>query len=91
MKPPSTVSTWPVIKSALSDARKAAAWAMSSGVPRRRRGVSSASWGSTYGGRASSISVLMTPGAMQLTRMWVGASSDASERVRPISAALVQE
>ena len=64
---------------------------MSSGVPRRPSGVSCASWGSTSGGRASSISVLMTPGATQLTRMPVGASSDASERVRPISAALVQE
>ena len=35
------------------------------------------------------MSVRMTPGATQLTRMPVGASSAASERVRPISAALV--
>ena len=54
-------------------------------------GVSCASWGRTSGGRASSISVRMTPGATQLTRMWVGASSAASDRVRPISAALVAE
>ena len=40
MKPPSQVSTWPVMKEAPSPARKATAWAMSSGVPRRPRGVS---------------------------------------------------
>ena len=43
INPPSTVSTWPVMKLALSDARNAAAWAMSSGFPRRPRGVSAAS------------------------------------------------
>ena len=37
------------------------------------------------------MSVLMTPGATQLTRMPVGASSDASERVSAISAPLVAE
>ena len=33
----------------------------------------------------------MTPGATQFTRICVGASSAASERVRPINAAFVQE
>mgnify|MGYP007064536995 CR=1 FL=1 len=33
----------------------------------------------------------MTPGATQLTRMPLGASSIASERVRPMSACFVQE
>ena len=33
----------------------------------------------------------MTPGATQLTRMPLGATSSASERVSPISACLVQE
>ena len=91
IKPPSQVSTCPVMKSALSEARNATAWAMSSGVPKRPMGVSCASWGSTSAGRASSISVRMTPGATQFTRMWVGASSAARDRVRPMRAALVQE
>ena len=76
---------------AFSSARKLTAAAMSSGVPRRPSGVSCASWGSTSGGSAFSISVLMTPGATQLTRMPVGASSDARERVSAISAPLVAE
>ena len=43
MKPPSAVRTCPVRKEARSEAKKATAWAMSSGVPRRPRGVSSTS------------------------------------------------
>ena len=41
--PPSQVSTCPVMKEAPSPARKATAAAMSSGVPRRPRGVCSTS------------------------------------------------
>lgn len=37
------------------------------------------------------MSVRMTPGATQLTRMPEGASSMARERVRPMRAALVAE
>lgn len=43
MKPPSAVRTCPVRKEARSEAKKATAWATSSGVPRRPRGVSSTS------------------------------------------------
>ena len=89
INPPSQVSTWPVMKSASGEARNATAAAISAGVPSRPMGVCSASCGSSSGGNSSSISVWMTPGATQFTRMWLGASSAARERVRPIRAALV--
>ena len=75
----------------ISEAKKAAAWAMSSGVPSRPRGVCSASASRVSCPRTCTMSVLMTPGAMQLTRMWEGASSSARERVRAMRAALVQQ
>ena len=54
-------------------------------------GQRGASCGSSSGGNSSSISVWMTPGATQFTRMWLGASSAARERVIPMRAALVAE
>jgi hypothetical protein len=38
MLPPFTTSVWPVMKDAIGDARKSAAWAISSGSPLRPRG-----------------------------------------------------
>ena len=80
-----------MIKEAASDARKDTAAAISSGVPSLLSGVSSASVSLIPGGSSSSISVSITPGATQLTRMPVGASSLASDRENPMSAAFVAE
>lgn len=39
LKPPETLSVWPVMNAAASEARKATGPAMSSGLPRRRKGT----------------------------------------------------
>ena len=58
--------------------------ATSSGVPIRRIGMTGANIASVSGDR---ISVLISPGAMALTRMPWGAKSCAISRVRQASAA----
>ena len=88
MNPPSTVSTCPVIKSASSRSRNATAFATSSGDPSRPAGVWSTRDATVSSPSPFTMSVSMTPGATQLTRMWEGASSMASDRVSPITAAL---
>lgn len=60
------------MKSAAGSAKNATAAAISSGLPRRPIGVCCASSGSSSGGSSFSISVRMTPGATQFTRMWAG-------------------
>ena len=82
--------TCPVTNDAPSEQRNAAASATSSGVPRRPNGVSTASSRNVSAPNTCTISVLMTPGARQFTRIPDGASSSASERVSAISPAFVQ-
>ena len=73
------LSTWPVKKlSSLHKNRIVSA--MSFGVPRRPSGVSLHSCSSVSAVSDWFITVSMTPGATQLTRMPEGASSAASER-----------
>ena len=79
------------MKAALSPARKATAAATSSGVPSRPMGVWSARSARVSAPRTSTMSVWITPGATQLTRMLEGASSMARDRVRPMRAALEAE
>ena len=69
--------------------RKRAAWAQSSTVPRRRLGIQEVRRASTSGvSSASAIGVRTQPGLSRLTRM-SGASSWASDWVRPQRAALL--
>ena len=79
--PPSAVSTCPVMKEAPPPARNAAAAATSSGVPKRPIGDCSSSMAIVSVPSASTMSVRITPGATQFTRMPDGASSTARERV----------
>ena len=55
VKPPSTISVWPVIQALSSDSRNTAGPAMSSGVPIRRNGSRSATVGaiSSHPGRST--------------------------------------
>ena len=67
------------------------ALAASSGVPLRPRGVSAASSAMVSGPRPATMSVSMTPGATQLTRMPEGPSSLARACVSAMTAPLVAE
>ena len=67
--PPSTDRTCPVMKLAAGEARKKMASATSSGCPMRHRGVYSARASRSSRVRWAFISVAMTPGATQFTRM----------------------
>ena len=89
--PPSTQSVCPVIKEASSDARKYTAAATSCGLPIRQSGVSSASASRVSLECMAFISVSMTPGATQLTRIPEGPSSLASAFVKPIRPDFVAE
>ena len=55
------------------------------------KGVSSARVAKVSSPKRPFISVLITPGATQLTRMWEGPSSWAKALVRPMTAALAAE
>src|SRR5262245_7681495 len=82
--PPSATITWPVMKAAASEARKAAMPPMSRGSPSLRSGVlamrSSARFWSSHRARANSV--LISPGAMTLTRTFFGPHSAARLRTR---------
>src|SRR5215207_503279 len=71
--PPSATITWPVMKLAAGEARKAATPPISSGVPIRRSGVRrlrrSSARSSSHNARAKSV--LTSPGATQLTRTFL--------------------
>src|SRR6266511_493817 len=86
--PPSMTSVWPVIQDDLSLARNTAASATSSGVPSLRVGSCAVSTLSRASQTARARSVLITPGAIALTRTF-GPSSYANCRVRWIMAAFV--
>ena len=87
--PPLTPSTCPVMNSCSS--RKAAAWAVSSGVPVRPRGVSSRRAAKSAYVRSPFMGVSITPGDRQFTRMPEGPSSLARALVRPMTPALAAE
>ncbi len=90
-KPPFTPMTCPVIKADPSSASHRMVRATSSGVPMLPKGVSSRRAASVSGSKASFISVAMTPGATQFTRMPLGPSSLASALVKPMTAAFAAE
>src|SRR5882724_10090777 len=80
--PPLTSSAWPVIQDDASEARNRAAWATSSGVPRRRRGKLSATLACISAGmNFSSFSLRTTEGAIAFTRIPKGPSSCAKWRI----------
>ena len=83
-------TVWPVIQEPAFEARNTAAPAMSSGSPRRRRGVPELARASPAGVSHSALakSVFTRPGAMQLTRILWGDSSWARLRASCMSAAL---
>ena len=91
-KPPAMSSVSPVIQPDSSEARNTAAGAMSCGWPIRPSGVCA-----SYCFRKSlstmpaacTPSVSTMPGLIELTRMWRGPSSLASDRVTASTAALV--
>jgi hypothetical protein len=66
MLPPFTTSVWPVMKDAIGDARKSAAWAMSLGSPLRPKGFvdPDSRLGVTSIIPAGDAGVLIPPGAM---------------------------
>ena len=87
-KPPSTGIIVPVMKAALSDARKTTAFATSSG--RARSGVRvwrfmiSSIWGGTF---VETVSVSVMPGATATQRMPIFPYWVATLRVKPMTAA----
>src|SRR6185437_2656761 len=87
--PPSTMMVWPVMKLPSRAASSTAAPAISSGSPRRPSGVSTmrALARASSSQRARAKSVLMRPGAMQLTRILCGPHSAARPRASCASAA----
>ena len=87
VQPPSTARTVPVQKVASSD-RNTAARATSSTVPKRPSRVASAMRWREPGGTAAVMSVSTKPGARTFTRTPLGASSFASDRAKPTTAAL---
>jgi len=87
--PASTVSTVPVMFFALSPIRNSTASAMSSLPASRRRALRRTICSRCALPMPSVMSVSMKPGATALTLMPAGPTSRASERVKPISEALV--
>src|SRR5439155_16908739 len=90
--PPPSSNSSPVTQPESSDARKRAAFAISSAVPMRPRGVrvtASCSKPFLYSGSASTPSVSVAPGESELTRIFRGASSKASAREITSTAPLV--
>src|SRR5581483_6480075 len=83
--PPFGLTTWPVVQVFAGEARNQITSAISSGAAIRPSGI----WAISSGVRsvAGSRSVSVGPGATQLTRIPWGASSRASDFVRPITPA----
>lgn len=88
-RPPSTLIVSPVTYGA-SARRKCTAFAMSSGLPSRRSGVCEMMRWRARSSNTSRSGHMIGPGATALTRT-SGASSRASERVRPASPAFAVE
>ncbi len=89
LRPPSTAITCPVIHVERGPASRATTWATSSGSPSRGKGCMAA-MASAICGLASSFDangVRVSEGATQFTRT-LGASSAASERIKPSTAPL---
>src|SRR5690606_31293030 len=86
--PPSTNRTCPVMKSVRVEARKATAFATSSGRPALPVGCKASCAASRSGVSWRSRGVSMRPGATALTRIPRDASSIAAARVKPATAAL---
>src|SRR3954454_3031717 len=90
--PPSTAMVLPVSQAESSDRRNAMVPPRSSGVPRRLIAIcaSRPAWYSS--GTISRVASVSTgPGAIALTRMFIGASSTARHAVRLFTAALATE
>src|SRR5205823_6170966 len=87
--PPSTTKTCPVMYAARSDARNATTPATSFGVPSRSSGICCESVVRASGVIAAVMSVSMKPGATTLARMFLDASSFATDFVRPMRPALL--
>ncbi|CAN5748150.1 hypothetical protein BH23CHL4_BH23CHL4_19270 [soil metagenome] len=87
--PPSTISVSPVIQPAALEARNVAAAAMSAGDPTRPSGTTLLPCSVVYPGISAYLGTSTTPGPIAFTRIRLGASSMASERVKAITAPLV--
>ena len=85
---PSTLSTTPVMYEASSEAKNTKALAISSGFPRRRRGMFAVNGSRTSLGTAFIMSVCVMPGATAFTRIPFGPSSRAKDTVSPFTANL---
>ena len=91
VNPPSTVRVCPVIKQALSPAKKATTSATSSTLPTRPSGVSSQIACTSSRVRFLFILVSISPGATQFTRIPEGHTSFASAFAKVICAPLQAE
>ena len=81
----------PVMNSDLSEARNRATFAISSGLPILDSGVSDTIESSVSRDSSQFISVLISPGEMELTRILLCPSSFANALVKPIRPALEAE
>src|ERR1700691_2694813 len=91
VRPPLTLSTWPVTKSESELAKNATAPARSAGCPRRRNGMPRAIDSRTFSRPAIALlsrAVSVGPGQTTFTLMWFAASSRASVFEKPMMAAL---
>ena len=84
-RPPLTWIVWPVIYFVLSDARNKAQWATSCGSPITPDGIFETIVSFVLFSNLLVISVSIKPGAMQLTVIFLFATSKASDLDKPIN------
>src|SRR6266702_3705652 len=92
VRPPLTLTVWPVTKDASSEARNATTLATSAGWPSRRNGIALVRASRSFGpANDANSAVSVGPGHTQLTRTWWRAISRASDLVKAMIPPLAAE
>src|SRR5215471_21816841 len=92
VRPPLTLTVWPVTNDASSEARKATTLATSPGWPSRRNGIALVRASRSFGpANDANSAVSVGPGHTQLTLTWWRAISLASDLVKAMTPPLAAE
>src|SRR6185312_8017520 len=92
VRPPLTLTVWPVMKDASSEARNTTIPATSSGCPSRRNGIALVRASRSFGpANEANSAVSVGPGHTQLTLTWFLAISLASDLVKAMTPPLAAE
>ena len=92
MRPPLTLTVWPVTNDASSEARNATTLATSAGWPSRRNGIALVRASRSFGpANDANSAVSVGPGQTQLTLTWWRAISLASDLVKAMTPPLAAE